>query len=178
MLGRRTFFGAGAAGVAGLLLPQKLKAAENEQWWEERDFDFEGTPCTEYLWPRDRLIRFENPLELNPRDCITTVPVFSPPSFRSTIEQEVRNAIRAKFDTHGPDTRCHIHVVKVRSLPDHVAILASDVKCRVAIDCFATAEADARKLIENRGKRLSVRELPSAQDILARLTKESKELTC
>ncbi|KKN13073.1 hypothetical protein LCGC14_1009970 [marine sediment metagenome] len=30
----------------------------NNSWWKEYDFDFEGTPCTYYIWPNDRGVCF------------------------------------------------------------------------------------------------------------------------
>ena len=33
----------------------------SQQWWKERDFVFEGYPCTYYEWPVDRTIGFSAP---------------------------------------------------------------------------------------------------------------------
>ena len=57
-MNRRGFVVATVAGVSGFFFPQKIKADENEQWWEEEDFVFEGTPATKYLWPKDRSLVF------------------------------------------------------------------------------------------------------------------------
>lgn len=126
---KRTFLCGALAALAGLLF-KKARAEEksSEQWWRERDFVFEGTPGTEYWWPRDRAITFVDPKcdELN-------FPVSAYPLSR--IKGNIQDNMREALIEHRKRSPvAHIHLIHVVGESSKFGLMISETKCAVTTD--------------------------------------------
>ncbi len=92
----------------------------HQLWWTERDDIFDETPCTYYTWPRDRLISFvvnrsKRRGAYQPDACL--VPSFSLREIRQTLDDCIRDAIRAGAQSENVDVKdVHAHIVEIREL--------------------------------------------------------------
>lgn len=112
-------------------LPLSADEEDVPQFWQEEDFVFEGTPCTKYIWPKDRPIVFDD------NDGTVSAPLFSYGLRVGGIEDNMRLAIRAM----GPG---HCHVVFVRGCHDMVAIITAHAKMIPTMDHFKRDRNRAR----------------------------------
>lgn len=153
-MNRRGFVGAALAGAGSFFLPQKSKAG---QWWDERDFVLDDVPGTEFLWPRDRIIHMAEPDRAEDgRRQAMLIPTFSILTIGGVIEDQMRAAIVLQKEQDG-EKYCgsHIHLFRVRGMPDQYGILMFSKKCHPVVDCWEDSHITERILLERRRERLS-----------------------
>ena len=118
-----------------------------EKLWTEKDDVFEGTPCTYYSWPRDRLIylTIANRCHIGDTD-ITQVPTFSLREMTKdreteTLENVIRDSIQAAVELDkASKEKLHAHVFKINDLSDHYGIMIDKSKGEVTLDFWEDAE--------------------------------------
>ena len=123
----------------------------HQLWWTERNDIFEETPCTYYTWPRDRLVSFvvNRSKYRQPDTCL--VPTFSLREIGQTLDECVRDAIRAEAQSENIGIKeVHAHVIEIRDLPDHYGVLATRRKAEVQLDFWEGAETRVRAKFKRR----------------------------
>jgi hypothetical protein len=135
-MNRRFFLGL----IGGMvLLPGKVFAnRELTKWWKERDFVFEGTPTTEYIWPKDRMISLSDDEGFE-----MWVPPFQlddPRLEKITIEDHMREIISTDKELAGwriPNHRNHLHVIRIAGMPMSVGLCTAKRRLAPTVDCYA-----------------------------------------
>lgn len=105
------------------------------EFWAERSFTFEGTKCTEYMWPKDRIIAFKDSNEEN-----VLIPTFdlTNPKVGDNLEDHLRQCITSAPVGMGKKyKKIHLHMVKVEDHPGVVALFVDRTKRKPVLDFYA-----------------------------------------
>ena len=140
---------------------------EPYHWWKEEDFVFEGTPCTKYIWPRDRLIHFQE-CKLNKDGAHNTilVPTFHIDTVEGAIQDQMRASIKSYYENNYvpcsttrdeldsvqvfPE-KAHLHLIEVRGMWEY-GIVVSAEKMDPVTDCWADSEARKNRIFKRQAE--------------------------
>lgn len=125
-----------------------------------KEWELDGTPVVEFLWPKDRLILVQTntpvfvverglPLEVREGDQIM-VPTFDVRLAEGGVEDHLRSAIKAD-ESESPVA----HLFRVQDYPHQVAIMVAGTRCMPPMDLF-------EQLQRRDDLRVAVRQRPTA----------------
>jgi hypothetical protein len=114
------------------------KWSVTDDFWSERSFTFATTECTEYMWPKDRIIAFEDSTGAN-----VLIPTFDliNPRVGEDIEAHIKQAIESAPVGIGKQyKKIHLHLIRVEDHPTIVAMFVDRTKRKPVLDFFAKKE--------------------------------------